>query len=106
MEADILYTVFKFYDIKSVRIRDIKLDRIKNSVITDHNEILSFFLQLSLDTFNASEFDYTQPIVGKVKVGLTLFAFHVFDEHINSQTGQGHREQIHYRKYDNWFRER
>ena len=57
MEADILYTVFKFYDIKSVRVGDIKLDRIKNSVITDHNEILSFFLQLSLDTFNASEFD-------------------------------------------------
>jgi len=57
MEADILYTVFKFYDIKSVRVRDIKLYRIKNSVITDHNEILSFFLQLSLDTFNASEFD-------------------------------------------------
>lgn len=57
MEADILYTVFKFYDIKSEQVRDIKLDRIKNSVGTDPNEILAFFLQLSLDTFNASEFD-------------------------------------------------
>lgn len=57
MEADILYTVFKFYDIKSEQVRDIKFDRIKNSVRTDPNEILAFFLRLSLDTFNASEFD-------------------------------------------------
>lgn len=57
MEADILYTVFKFYDIKSEQVRDIKLDRIKTSFRTDPNEILAFFLQLSLDTFNASEFD-------------------------------------------------
>lgn len=36
---------------------EIKLDRIKNTVRTDPNEILAFFLQLSLDTFNASEFE-------------------------------------------------
>jgi hypothetical protein len=46
MEADILYTVFKFYDIKSEQVRDIKFDRIKNCVRTDPNEILAFFLRL------------------------------------------------------------
>ncbi len=55
--STVLYTVFKFYDIKSEKVRDIKLDRIKNTVRTDPNEILAFFLQLSLDTFNASEFE-------------------------------------------------